>query len=522
MKKEQVKHWADSIAERVIHQRGDKSKYVCASGISPSGTIHIGNFREIITTELVVRALKNRGKKVRFIYSWDDFDRLRKVPASVPKEFKDYIGMPYSDIPDPFNCHKSYAEHFEKELEEGIAGLGFDVEFIRQSEKYKKCEYKEGIKKALTGRKKIIEILNKYRKEPLSENWYPLHVYCEKCGRDDTQVVFYDGNYKVEYVCKCGNKGFVDFSKKGIVKLPWRVDWPMRWAHEKVDFEPGGKDHSMPGSSRTTGVEIVNAVYNEKEPVYQMYDFIGVKGVGGKMSGSTGNAFSPKDVLEIYEPELVRWLFAGTRPNAEFSISFDLDVIKNYEDFDKCERIYFGEHEANEKEKAKQSRIYELSYPSAVPRAMPYQPSFRHLTNVVQIYENDIKEAAKHYKAELANKNDEKRFNVRAQCAINWLREYAPADMRFRVQKTVPKHVKINDKEKEALKLLAKALKEKDFAEKELFNEFYEICKQTGIENKQFFKAAYLVLIEKGKGPKLAPFILTIGKERVIKLYDSL
>ncbi|MBW2979795.1 lysine--tRNA ligase [Candidatus Woesearchaeota archaeon] len=517
-----VKHWADSIAERVIHQRGDKSKYVCASGISPSGTIHIGNFREIITTDLVVRALKDKGKQVRFIYSWDDFDRMRKVPAGVPAEFKKYIGMPYSDIPDPFGCHKSYAEHFEKELEDSIAGLGFDVEFIRQSEKYKKCEYKDGIKKAMNERKKVMEILNKYRKEHLSENWYPLHVYCEKCKRDDTQVVFYDGNYKIEYVCKCGNKAEVDFSKKGIVKLPWRVDWPMRWAHEKVDFEPGGKDHSTTGSSRTTGVEIVNAVFNEKEPIYQMYDFIGVKGVGGKMSGSTGNAFSPKDVLEIYEPELVRWLFAGTRPNAEFSISFDLDVIKNYEDFDKCERIYFNEHEANEKEKAKQSRIYELSCPAAVPRNMPYQPSFRHLTNVVQIYENDMKEAAKHYKAELANKNDEKRFNIRAQCAINWLREYAPADMKFRVQKTVPKNIKIGAKEKEALKLLAKALKEKDFEEKELFNEFYEVCKQTGIENKQFFKAAYLVLIEKERGPKLAPFILTIGKERVVKLFDSL
>ena len=70
------------------------------------------------------------------------------------------------------------------------------------------------------------------------------------------------------------------------------------------------------------------------------------------MSGSSGNAFSPRDVLEIYEPELVRWLFAGTRPNAEFSISFDLDVIKNYEDFDKCERIYYGKHETKEREKA--------------------------------------------------------------------------------------------------------------------------------------------------------------------------
>ena len=25
--------------------------------------------------------------------------------------------MPYCDIPDPYGCHNSYAEHFEKEFE---------------------------------------------------------------------------------------------------------------------------------------------------------------------------------------------------------------------------------------------------------------------------------------------------------------------------------------------------------------------------------------------------------------------
>jgi lysyl-tRNA synthetase class 1 len=70
--------WADAIADRIIKEKSGKTgkykkrSYVCASGITPSGVIHIGNFREIITTELVVRALKDKGKKARFIYSWDD------------------------------------------------------------------------------------------------------------------------------------------------------------------------------------------------------------------------------------------------------------------------------------------------------------------------------------------------------------------------------------------------------------------------------------------------------------------
>ena len=29
-------HWADKAAERVIKEKGSKSSYVCASGITPS------------------------------------------------------------------------------------------------------------------------------------------------------------------------------------------------------------------------------------------------------------------------------------------------------------------------------------------------------------------------------------------------------------------------------------------------------------------------------------------------------
>ena len=38
--------------------------FVCASGISPSGSVHIGNFREIVTTYFVVRALQDLGKRL--------------------------------------------------------------------------------------------------------------------------------------------------------------------------------------------------------------------------------------------------------------------------------------------------------------------------------------------------------------------------------------------------------------------------------------------------------------------------
>jgi lysyl-tRNA synthetase class 1 len=110
-------HWVDTYASKIVREKGDKPVYVCASGITPSGTVHIGNFREIISVELVVRALREMGKKVRFIYSWDDYDAFRKVPKNMPQPemLARHLRWPITLVPDPFGQEASYARHHEVE-----------------------------------------------------------------------------------------------------------------------------------------------------------------------------------------------------------------------------------------------------------------------------------------------------------------------------------------------------------------------------------------------------------------------
>ena len=132
-------HWADNYAEKIIREKGDKELYVCASGITPSGTVHIGNFREIITVELVVRALRDRGKKVRFVYSWDDYDVFRKVPSNMPNRemLEGYLRKPITLTPDPSGTEDSYARRNEKEIEELLPIVGIKPEYIYQAERYR-------------------------------------------------------------------------------------------------------------------------------------------------------------------------------------------------------------------------------------------------------------------------------------------------------------------------------------------------------------------------------------------------
>jgi len=170
MKKKPM-HWADSTAQRVIQIKRDKDSYTVASGITPSGVVHIGNFREIITVDLIARALRDKGKEVRFIYSWDDYDVFRKVPKGFPKsdELENELRKPIVDVFDPYGKDESFARHNEIAVERELPRLGINPEYIYQNKEYRACKYHEGMKAAEKGIKKGKKLTKKIIKDTKSE-----------------------------------------------------------------------------------------------------------------------------------------------------------------------------------------------------------------------------------------------------------------------------------------------------------------------------------------------------------------
>jgi lysyl-tRNA synthetase class 1 len=486
--------------------------------------VHIGNFREIISVELVVRALREKGEKARFIYSWDDYDVFRKVPTNLPDpaEYEKYLRYPITLIPDPAGKEESYARANEVALEALLPDVGVEPEYIYQAQRYRNSEYAEGIRRALSRRETIREILNRHRTQPLPADWWPITVFSNFTNKDTTAVLDWDGEYGVTYRCEeTGREETVDLRRTKAVKLLWRVDWPMRWAQEEVDFEPAGKDHHSEGGSFDTGSLIAREVYGVEPPTSFQYDFIGIKGRGGKISSSTGEVVGLAEVLEIYQPEVMRYLFASTRPNAEFSISFDLDVIKIYEDYDKTERVYFGVQQVGDKKRAKESRIYELSQVKGTPQQMPLQVPFRHLCNLLLISAGNIDQALSSFPG--ANDADEeswRRMRRRAACAWNWIQSFAPEDFRFTLKTGDEEPEPVGDTERAALGDVREEV-EHNFEkrdEKELEQALYDIAQKHGFASKDFFALMYRVLIGKEKGPRLAGFMQTIGRERVVRI----
>jgi lysyl-tRNA synthetase class 1 len=523
METRKASHWADQTADKIIREWGDRESYTCASGITPSGTVHVGNFREMISVELVVRALRDRGKKVRFIYSWDDYDVFRKVPLNMPQPemLEKYLRFPITMVPDPWGRDASYARHHEVDVESVLPIVGIAPEFLYQADRYRAGTYAAGMRRALEMREHLKTILDKYRDEDhkIQGEWWPVSVFCSACEKDTTEVDGWDGAWGLSYHCECGHRETGDLRTLKGAKLLWRVDWPMRWNHEQVDFEPAGKDHHSQGGSFDTSKHVVEEVYGRKPPVTFRYDFIGIKGSPGKMSSSKGKVVDLPDLLRVYQPELVRYLFAGTRPNTEFVISFDLDVIKIYEDYDKTERIYWGMEKAKDEDtEAKERRIYELSQVGAVPAEAPYQVPFRHLCSLLLIYQGEVDRVLAALPGLKASQ--EAAIRSRAERAWYWVNECAPEDFRFRVREP-GEMAELSEIEVEAVRHLRDdvASRLEGFAdEKAVAEAIYAAATAAGTDGKTLFRAAYQALVGKDQGPRLAGFLGTLGKEKVLSI----
>lgn len=530
-------HWADLAARKVVaaHPRdeGDPRPIVVAAGITPSGVVHVGNFREVMTVDLVARALRDQGIPVRFIYSWDDFDVFRKVPKDAPQQemLAENLRRSVADVPDPYADAgdapaDSYASHHIERFESSLAPLGIDPEFIRQSKAYRAGTYAEGIRQALQEQDVIRGVLDEFRTEPLPEDWLPLAGFCGGCGRDAVDFAW-DGDWIVDLTCRdCRAATRVDLREGGDVKLPWRIDWPMRWAYEGVCFEPGGKDHSSAGGSYDTAKKIVGPVYDGWAPEYVPYDFVRIKGRGGKISSSAGEAVTVADCLQIYEPEMLRWIFASQRPNSEFQISFDLDVIKLYEDYDRAVATAYTPDDGSKKDKKRQivRRTIELSAtrplriePGDVPERVP---SFRPLSMILQLYDGDIERALEWYVAsgEVESESERARFRVRAKRVWHWVDQFAPEDFRYRIRET-PREGALEGEPREILERLVAVLDATpDIHEDALIEHLKTLCDGTSLGPKEFYPYAYDLLIAREKGPKLSTLLTAMGSARALPL----
>jgi lysyl-tRNA synthetase class 1 len=534
----------DRLADEVARQKSASSggTLVCASGISPSGPIHMGNLREVFTTHLVVEALRAQGHDVVHLHSWDDYDRLRKVPAGVDPSFAKYIGMPLAAVPDPWGERDSYATHFIDEFTAALDALGIQLHQVRQSERYPRGDYNAAIRVAMDRRGEVFDTLAAQQtpgrhERPVEERraeYFPFKPYCTACGKDETTVQAYVDETAM-YLCRCGHSGTMNLSDGARIsgKLVWKVDWPMRWAHEGVAFEPAGEDHHAPTGSFTVGRELVKNLYDGAAPHSTVYSFVTMAGANGKMSGSAGGAAIPSTALDVLEPAIVRWLYLRRVPAQSFAIDLSPQAVQRlYDEWDRFAAKASGAEAAAAEARVRQ---FSLTTSAGHVETTPRPVSFRLLASAADITQANEKQIARIVAEHLAGTDDVPpadqlltELSPRIDCAINWATRLLPPEERTKVgaEFNAAEWADLDDRAREGVRMVVAGLDE-SWSLDGLTTLVYSIPKlllglpadaapspEIKKAQREFFRALYRLLCASDTGPRLPTLMLSIGPDR--------
>ncbi|MBI2664317.1 lysine--tRNA ligase [Candidatus Woesearchaeota archaeon] len=528
--------WADQIADKIISRDkfryADKkipkfSEYVVKTSASISGVLHIGRLSDSVRGASVYRALNDAGVKAKLIWVAEDMDPLRKIPEGVPESYAKHIGEPVSTVPDPDGCHKSYAEHHTSEYFKVLHEFVFeDMEKYSMQEEYRKGSFREYIKKLMDNLELVKEVQNRHRTNPIKKGWRPWTPICGNCGKIITPQIIMSEDEKIRYVCRdyafetttaagCGHKGEAE-PLKDAGKLVWKSEWAAQWAKWKIVSEGAGKEYQVPNSAFWINAEIVEKVLDFPSPEPIFYEHIMVDGV--KMSASLGNVIYPRDWLKVASPQLLRYYY-NKRLMMTRSFSWK-ELPQLYDEYDGAAKLYAGKiKNENEREAEHLKRQFEISNRKTADK--PLEMTFTHASMLAQTFKEEKSALASLRKTGHYDKEAEKELLERIEKAGNWVKMHAPDEYRFAVVDSVSEEVKgkLSAKQKKALKEFAALLRSKEWRQKQLISETEKIF-EGKLKPKEFFEAAYLVLLGREKGPRLIPFVLTLG-ERAAELFES-
>ncbi|MEM3676324.1 MAG: lysine--tRNA ligase, partial [Thermoplasmataceae archaeon] len=366
-------HWADAFAATL------DGPQLVSTGISPSGPIHVGNMREILTGDMIFKAARSRGLDARFIYLCDDMDPLRKVYPFLTQEYANYVGKPLFKIPAPSGSG-SYSEYFLAPLLDVFGKIDVQIEVIRTSRLYEEGTFARAVDLVFKNAERIRNILEEVSGREIKGDWAPYNPICSTCGRiNSTKVISYSYPY-VEYTCSFGHSGRADI-RKAEGKLPWRIEWPAKWYSLGVTVEPFGKDHGAAGGSYDTGKRIAEEVFGIRAPSYLIYERIFLKGKGA-MHSSTGLVIAASEMMEFSPPEILRFIIARVNPSKHIDFDPSMGLLNMIDEYEKYRQAYYGFENLPDQEDAR--RIYELS--RVRQNEGPVKVSYRHLITLVQIY----------------------------------------------------------------------------------------------------------------------------------------
>ena len=505
-------HWADVVAEKLLESG---KEHVISSGITPSGPIHLGSMREILTADAIVRSVNNKGGKAKLIYVADNADPLRKVyPFLDSEKYEEFVGRPLAEIPAP-EGDGSYDQYFLEPFFAALGNVGVYPEVVDNYQYYKEGKFNSCIKSIMESSNAVREILETVSGRQLPKEWTPWTFKNNNGVLCNGSLV----NYEWPYITfkNAEGKEVTNNLSKGEGKLPWRLDWPSKWKILGVTFEAFGKDHATKGGSFDTGKLITRDILNSKEPHHIVYEWINLKG-HGVMHSSTGLAISAEEMLKMAPPEVIRWLIMQPQPNRHIDFDPGLGLLNSVDKYDRLEQDYYKQ---NTEENS--ARAFELSQIENRIREESQILSYRQLVTLVQSkngYEEIVETLKRTGEIENLNDYESKQLRSRIACIRGWLKTQAPDNIKFEIQKIPPK-LEIDSNIIKRITELKIKMNSIDWNPETIHDSFYELQEDNDTPAKEYFNIMYQIILGKNRGPRLGFFLATMEKEFVIKRLNN-
>lgn len=500
--------WIQKVVDD-IEKEHPEGEVIVSSGVSPSGTYHVGTLREVLTTDAIVIELKRRGRIVRHIHFSDDLDYLRKIPVGIDPSYEKYLGQPLCDVPSPDGKAKSYADYFLNDFLGNLDILGIDMEVVRAHEKYRSGFFGSAIEKSLTGLTEVKKCLEEVSGRKLDDQWSPIQVN-ENGYLKKRPFVSIDISAKtITYLDKNGQETIISY-KSGEVKLDWRLDWPARWWLVGVQVEPFGPDHATKGGSYDTGVALVEKIFNSSAPYPVPYGNINRAGDTKKMSKSSGNTVNISELLSVLPPEIVRFFVLRYSPDKKLFFDQTDGIVRLIDEY--------AELLAKEnKDSDDDSLLYICS--STLRRNTISNVPFSHLVASYQAALKDPKTTVDIIKrtehADVANAQYDT-INLELNYIDRWLDEWAPESVKFSLREEVNQNDFIDEEKRFLANLADKIDNAPKDAEGEWFHQAIYEFKTEETTPKELFTVIYRCLIGKNAGPRAGWFLSILPRDWLI------
>ena len=517
--------WADELAASAVGPQ------VVNDSKTPSGTVHVGSLRGPVVVDTIARALRDAGATVELRYGVDDLDPMDAQALLTPDAIERSMGVPLAHVPDPAgDCHPSYARHFAQAFIDTFDGLGIRPDtYYWMSEVYGSGAMDRYIRSALDAAATVREIYRRVANVNHPDDWHPLFVICESCGRIGTTIVNgWDGE-RVHYECRpdlvtwasgCGHRGEVS-PFGGRAKLPYNVDWAAKWDLFGVTIEPAGKDLSTKGGSRDRSDAIAREVFGNEPPLNVPYEFLNIR--GRKMSTSKGLGASATRVADVIPPEQLRLLFLRPRPNT--AIEFDPDgtdaIPRLFDESDRLAAATAGRDVRGELP-PDHDRLFAVSLvePDAdvAAEAAAYRPAFSHLALLEQIPGVDVPERVAAEKGTPLTDHESAILEERRAAARAWLEAYAPERARLAVQRdALPEAFGDADEaQRRYVAALTPTIEAADWTGEAVQAAIFATAKEQDLAPAAAFAAIYLAFLGRPSGPRAGWLLAALDREFVV------